>query len=395
MPSLFFRYIFRQTIIGVFLIISTLSGIVWIALALRQLDVVTNQGQDAVTLLAMTTLALPNLMAIIAPFALLIAVIHTLSRLSGDSELIIITASGGSIWVVARPLIFLASIITSLLIFTNHFCMPWSMRMLREYVLKVRTDLLGQALQPGRFSSPERGLTFHIRERSPNGDILGLLLHDTRKEQQVTSYLAEKGIIIKQDNSAFLIMTDGHVITKEDQNSPQRIVSFEKYVFDLDSLDKKTNNDSELNPRERYYSELVNPEPNSYILKTKPGQFTAELHERISNPLYPIAFVMIAIASIGATRSTRQKGNVNLVLGLIGAASVKVSSLALNNIIVIKPYMFPLLYALPLLTIIISALLLLQNQSQKRIASLFVVSDFLDRYLFSNLKNIYLGLKTR
>ena len=45
-------------------------------------------------LVKMTTLALPNLMAMIAPFSLLIAAIHTLNRLNSDSELIVLTASG-------------------------------------------------------------------------------------------------------------------------------------------------------------------------------------------------------------------------------------------------------------------------------------------------------------
>ena len=87
------------------LILLSLSGVVWIALALRQLNLVTTQGQDAWTFLAMTTLALPNLMALIAPIALLIAAIHTLNRLNGDSELIVLTAAGATIWTVARPLL--------------------------------------------------------------------------------------------------------------------------------------------------------------------------------------------------------------------------------------------------------------------------------------------------
>ena len=64
MTSIFSRYVFRQAAGALLLILSSLSGIVWIALALRQLEVVTSQGQNAGTLLAMTTLALPNLMAI-------------------------------------------------------------------------------------------------------------------------------------------------------------------------------------------------------------------------------------------------------------------------------------------------------------------------------------------
>src|SRR3990172_6760263 len=136
--SILGRYVFRQASGAFALIVLSLSGIVWIALALRELSVVTGKGQGAWVLLKMTTLALPNLMAIIAPFALLIAVIHTLNRLNSDSELIVLTASGATIWQVARPLLLLAALVTVALIFVNHMAMPASLRHLRELVLDMR-----------------------------------------------------------------------------------------------------------------------------------------------------------------------------------------------------------------------------------------------------------------
>jgi lipopolysaccharide export system permease protein len=136
------RYVFRQAASAVLLILLSLAGVVWIAIALRQLNVVTSQGQDAWMLIKMTTLALPNLLVIIAPFALLIATLHTLSRLNTDSELIVLTAAGATIWTVARPLIALALIISIAVAGVNHVGMPWSLRQLREYVTQMRTDLL-------------------------------------------------------------------------------------------------------------------------------------------------------------------------------------------------------------------------------------------------------------
>jgi lipopolysaccharide export system permease protein len=156
----FSRYVFRQAAGVLLLILLSLGGIVWIALALRELNVVTSQGQNALVLLQMTTLALPNLLGVIAPFALLIAVVHVLSRLSGDSELIVLTASGATVWTIARPLLLLAFVVSLAVSFVNHIGMPWSLRTLREFVVQVRTDLLTQVIQPGRFSSPESGLTF-------------------------------------------------------------------------------------------------------------------------------------------------------------------------------------------------------------------------------------------
>ena len=40
--------------------------------------------------------------------------------------------------------------------------------------------------------------------------------------------------------------------------------------------------------------------------KDQPGQFRAELHDRLLGPVYPFAFVLIAFAFLGAPRTTRQ-----------------------------------------------------------------------------------------
>lgn len=365
MTTIFSRYVFRQAAGALLLILSSLSGVVWIATALRQLEVVTSQGQNAVTLLAMTTLALPNLMALIAPFALLIAAMHTLNRLNGDSELIVLTASGATIWVVARPLILLGVIVTIAVSFVNHVGMPWSLRMLRDYVVQVRTDLLSQVLQPGKFSSPEQGVTFHIRERAPNGDILGLIMHDARSGKGATSYLAERGQIVKQDGNAYMIMTGGHVLSKDGPDAEPRIVAFDRYALDLDAFDQKVGDEVDLRPRERYLSELLNPDTQSRYYKRNPGQFRSELHERFANPLYPLAFVFIALAAAGTARSTRQNRTRSVVAGFLAAAGLRLAGLGLNNIVVNHPPLTPLMYLLPLSGIAISLLIIAASSRQK------------------------------
>ena len=91
-------------------------------------------------------------MAIIAPFSFLIAALHTLNRLNTDSELIVLSASGSKVWTVARPLLLLAFLVSIFLAFVSHLAQPWSMRLLREYMVQVRTDLLTQS--PSRGASP-------------------------------------------------------------------------------------------------------------------------------------------------------------------------------------------------------------------------------------------------
>lgn len=345
--STFSRYLFRQVAGALLLILLSLSGVVWIALALRELNLVTSEGQDAWVFVVMTTLALPNLIAVIAPVALLIATIHTLNRLNGDSELIVLTASGATVWTIARPLLVLALLVTVAVGFVNHIGMPWSLRLLKEYVIQVRTDLISQVLQPGQFSSPERNLTFHIRDRTYDGELRGILMHDARDKEQTMAYLAERGVIMKQEESTFLVMTDGHIVRQRQNGEPPQIITFESYAIDLDRLEPKSSG-VVYKPRERYFSELAWPDPDDPYLKHRPGEIRAELHERMSNPLYPIAFVLIGVAMIGQARSTRQGRMESLVLAFVLATLSRVGGLAANNLVAIHPSAVPLLYLMPL-----------------------------------------------
>ena len=346
------RYVFRQAAGVLLLILLSLGGIVWIALALRELNVVTSGGQNTLTLLKMTTLALPNLLGVIAPFALLIAVVQVLSRLNGDSELIVLTASGATVWSVARPLLLLAAIVSMGVAMVNHIGMPWSLRTLREFVVQVRTDLLTQVIQPGRFSTPETGLTFHIRDRAQNGELLGLIMQDERKPPQSQAFLAARGVIVKQDDNAYLVMTDGHIVSRDKPDQPAQIIQFDRYAVDLDQFEAKTSGTYEYKPRERYLPELWWPDTSSPNFKRVAGHYRAELHERFANPLYPFVFVMIALATVGQAQSTRQNRMAPVLAGLLTAAGVRVAGLALNNVVVMSAAATPLLYLLPAAAIV-------------------------------------------
>lgn len=376
--QIFSRYVFRQAAGSFLLILVSLTGVVWIALALRQFNVVTSEGQDTWMLIKMTSLALPNLMAIIAPFSFLIAALHTLNRLNTDSELIVLSASGSKVWTVARPLLLLAFLVSLFLAFVSHLAQPWSMRLLRGYMVQVRTDLLTQVIQPGRFSSPETNLMFHIRDRAADGRLIGLVMHDTRDKTQSQSYLAEHGEIVKQDKTAYLVMSAGHIIRRTDANEPPQIVAFDKYVVDLDRFEPQDTGSSELKPRERYWSELTDPEPDSRLYKTQPGQFRSELHERLVNPLYPIAFAFLIVAFVGQARSTRSNRLNGLLAAFLIGALCRLLGLALTNAVARNPVLVAPLYAMPLGVIVLSLLSIKGAEHQK--SGLAVIDKAVDAF---------------
>lgn len=360
MPSILFRYIFRQAAGSVLMILSSLTGVVWIALALRQLNLVTSQGQDTWLFLKMTFLALPNLMALIAPIALLVAIIHVLNRLNGDSELIVTTAGGGTIWTVAKPLLLLALLVSVAVSYVNHVAMPWSLKLLRTYIIQVRTDLISQVIQPGRFSAPENNLTFHIRDRDNKGDLLGLVMHDGRDEKIVATYLAERGQILKQDGGGYLLMRTGHILRRPRNGEPVQTIAFDSYIVDLARFEAKEQG-TDYKPRERYTSELLWPAADDAGYKRQIGMMRAELHERFSSPLYPFAFVLLAVAFIGHAQTTRQNRMQAILGAFLWATGARLGGLAGTNLVALNPLAALLVYAIPLVACVLAVAMILSR----------------------------------
>jgi lipopolysaccharide export system permease protein len=356
------RYVFRQVAVATVGILLSLTSVVWIGVALRQLELMTSQGQDVVRFLTMTSLAIPSMLALIAPVALLIACIHVLNRLSGDSELIVMTAAGQPAWALLKPLGLMALLVALGVSAVNHLAGPWSQRMLREYTILVRSDLIAQVIQPGRFTEPESKLTIHIRDRSRNGDLLGLLLHDARDSKQIASYLAERAQIIKQGGDEFLRMEKGHIVRHSDKDKTPQIIAFASYVIDLNQLDQRSPSDTAgARPRERYTPDLVGPATDRKLSSRDRGRFAAELHERFASVLYPFAFVLIVLAYAGGAQSTRQNRFRALVAAFSGGLICRLLGIAANNMVATRPQAAWLMYAVPAGAALIAAITAWRN----------------------------------
>ena len=76
------RYIFRTTLGAFLVVLVSLTAVIWVTQALRDIDIMTSQGQTILVFVGITGLIIPLLVLVIAPIALLIAVAHMLNKLS-------------------------------------------------------------------------------------------------------------------------------------------------------------------------------------------------------------------------------------------------------------------------------------------------------------------------
>jgi lipopolysaccharide export system permease protein len=338
------RYIFRTTFGAFALIVVSLTMLIWVTQALREIDLMTNQGQAVLVFIGMTGLLIPVLVLIIAPVALMVAVTYALNKLNADSEMIVMSAAGMSPWRLFVPFILVALVVSLMVAVIGAYLGPKGLRELRTWAAQLRADLVSTIVKPGRFTTIERGLTFYIRERRPNGDFIGILIDDRRDPKERATFLAEHGEILENDNGTFLVLERGSVQRREEERRDPTIVLFERYAFDLSRFSGGSDGRS-LSARERYLWELMAPDPNDAAYKAQPGAFRAELHDRIVAPFYPLAFAVLAYAFLGTPATTRQSRAFALGLTVLAVGTLRFVGFGSTIFAAQNPSAVMLLYA--------------------------------------------------
>ncbi len=340
------RYIFRTAALAFLAGLFALTAVVWVTQALRQFDLLTSKGQTILVFLTMTGLTIPSLVAIIAPVALFTGVLYCLNKLNGDSELVVMSASGVSPGVLLRPFLILYCMVFALVGAMTLEVMPWSFDLIAELTAKIHADFITNFARAGAFSELEAGFVFHYRERGPDGSLHGVFMQDRRDPAHVTSYIAELGQTVERDGLNYLVLAKGSY-QRPQESGDSAIVTFDNYTIDLSQFTPRE--ETSKRPRERDTADLLHPDPHDETAMRLQGRFRAELLDRLTSPLYAFAAGLIGFAALGEARTTRQGRGVAIGVAVLAFAAVRLMGIAANTFVVSKPHAETFVWALPII----------------------------------------------
>lgn len=347
------KYILRQFLVPFGFFSVVLMAVVWLTQAFRMLDLILNRGQDAATFGLFALLITPKVATIVIPIALLCAVIYCINHLRNDSELVVMSSVGMNARTIAAPIIGASIVITVLMFVVSIYLAPQGQRTLRGLVVEVREDLAGAVLQEGTFNQPAEGLTVYVRERSSNGDLTGLLVHDGRNPDVPVTYMAERGLFLKTDVSPRIVMQNGRVQRINRKTGEFSNLSFDKYTFDLGQFVPEDVLVT-YKPSERTVAELLQPDEFARNDRER-NKFLTEIHMRLSGPLYGLAFVFIALTTLLHAKHSRGNLAVPIIVTITIAVLVRLGGFRLTNEVNRTPEMAIALYAVLIIAIVLPA----------------------------------------
>ena len=345
------RYIFRQLILPVGGAVAALTAIALLSQSLTQFDLVVERGQNAWVFVKITLLSMPQLAGLIFPIALFVGTLVALTRMQGEHEFTAAYASGMSLMRVAYPILRIAIYFTLISLLVNLFIQPLTNRAMRQELYNVKNDLISSLVKEGDFSTSDSGLTIYVQRIDQNGLLRQIFIRTDEPDGKDQTFAAREGRIKKIDGSSVLIMRNG----SNQQLAGKGVLdhlTWDEYSFDITSY---FTSDDFLQYKEgdRYMHELAFPVHYDYE-KMAWLKYYAEANARIANPLYNLAFVMLAIVSVLGGRFSRNGYASRIAIAAAAAGATRIFGVVVETASASAWIINVLQYVVPMIPVIIS-----------------------------------------
>ena len=352
-------YVLRQLGFGLVAVTAGLVALIWLTQSLRFVELVVNRGLSFRVFLQLTSLLLPNFVAIILPIAGFVVVLFVYQKLASDRELTVMRGAGLSQFALARPALYLGLIAMLIGYALNLYIVPAASSAFREFQFEIRNKVVAFLLQEGVFTPVSDQLTVYVRARDRDGTLRGILVDDARNPASHATILAESGRRVMDGGLPRVLLLNGSREELDHRTGRLNVLSFDENAVELADAEKggaqRFRDVSEMS-----LDELFNP--SAMIPDRDRGKLRVEGHRRLANPLTAMSFTIIALAAVLTGTFRRHGSLMRPALAVLVVVALVASGLAVGNLAARQSALMPLVWLHALLPGLIAGWVLLAPQ---------------------------------
>ncbi|HXQ25562.1 MAG TPA: LPS export ABC transporter permease LptF [Candidatus Acidoferrales bacterium] len=202
------RYICREVISHAFLGLAVFTFVFFVPQLVRLMDLIVRHSGGIGTVALLFLCTLPPVLGFTLPMAILVGVLIGLGRLSADSEIVALHASGISLRRLLLPVGFVALVTTGATLATTFWLSPASIRTLRRLEAQILSSQAPFAVQPRVFDERFPRFILYVQDveaaatrwrgvfLASTGDATGGLVPRSADRSQQAITIAEDAMII-------------------------------------------------------------------------------------------------------------------------------------------------------------------------------------------------------
>lgn len=252
------------------------------------------------------------------PMSLLFAVLLTYGRLSQDSEIVALKASGLGPWSLLLPAVFLSLIVCFFSAQTGFHLAPWGNRQFEVLITQLSETKAGSTIREGTFSEGFYDMVIYANKvNSKQGIMEKVFIYDEHSGDIPLTVIANEGQLVQEaglhGRAALLRLLDGNIHRKGESHTKIKFKS-----FDLRLSDPAAENNRAKTPPSLTIEEIQEKLHNEKLSFEDRNVLEVEFHKRWAVSIVCLIFGFLGVGlGINTNRRTQKAGGFVISLVIV------------------------------------------------------------------------------
>ncbi len=308
------RYVAKEVMTPFLLALFILTFVLLMFQILKITQMVVTYGVDLLDVAKALAYILPPFLVFTIPMAFLLGVILAIGRLSSESELVAMKASGIGLHQLLPPVMIIAVVASLASAFLSLKADPWGKQRFKTMLLEVGRKNATLGLKEKVFNDQFKDFMIFVDEIEPKTQALkGIFISDETNPELPNIIIADEGRLlpVEDEMKLIILLNSGAIHRTLSDTTSYEYASFKQYEFVLDFGKMLADSDME-----KSYLEMSQSELSSHIKELKSGDDDYEMrrawveyHRRLSFPCACLIFGILGLAlGVVPPRSGRGQG---------------------------------------------------------------------------------------
>lgn len=312
-------YIFFEIIPSLLLGLAIFLGVILMFQVLRLTEFTLVHGGSIATTAEVIFYICISLLPALFPMSLLFSILMTYSRLSQESEIVAMKASGLSMISLFAPGVFVGLIMTMISAQTSFYIAPWGNRQFELLYTEIAHTKAAAIIKPGTFSEGFFDLVVYAQDvNSKTGELQNVFIYDEKQSQSPMTIIARRGRIMTDPlapgHNALLRLEEGDIHRSGETHTKIRFESYDvRLVEPLQFEERK------MTPGSMTLDDLRTAlDQRDKLEKDQILSFDTELNKRWSVATLCLLFSIVAMGlGIQTNRRSQKSNSMILCIGII------------------------------------------------------------------------------
>jgi len=306
MPRTINIYIFKEIAAPFFLSFFILTATALLSKVIKLIDLMVTHGVGVKFVFWFLLSIIPSFVIYTMPIAFLIGVLIAFTRLSSDSEITALKASGLSLFSIMKPVAFIALVVYAASLSVTLYFFPWGNINMKALLFDAARTKLISGIDEKTFYDRFKGVVLYVdRLNQKTGEMDGIFISQSAKETSAarsapesTIFFAKRGAFVPSEdkNSVYLKLFDGTIHRKSADEVEYHLADFNSYtlVLNISGGEPPTGYMDKPN-RELYYGELRD-KIRQFKAQGKPtAPYVIDLYKRFALPASVFVFMLLGV----------------------------------------------------------------------------------------------------